>query len=65
MNNILHYLLLFIFVFSVLGFIRIIMNFFKSVFSTPPKPFEQTTTELFINGGFVAYIITFLIYLIS
>jgi hypothetical protein len=35
------------------------------VFSTPPTPFEQTTTELFINGGFVAYIITFLIYLIS
>ncbi len=65
MNNILHYLFLFIFVFSVLGFLRLIISFFKSVFSTPPTPFEQTTTELFINGGFVAYIITFLIYLIS
>jgi hypothetical protein len=58
-------LFLFIFVFSVLGFLRLIISFFKSVFSTPPTPFEQTTTELFINGGFVAYIITFLIYLIS
>jgi hypothetical protein len=58
-------LFLFIFVFSVLGFLRLIISFFKSVFSTPPTPFEQTTIELFINGGFVAYIITFLIYLIS
>jgi hypothetical protein len=58
-------LFLFIFVFSVLGFLRLIISFFKSVFSTPPTPIEQTTIELFINGGFVAYIITFLIYLIS
>jgi hypothetical protein len=65
MTNLLHYLFLFIFVFSILGLVRLLINFIKSVSSTPPVPFEQTTTELFLNGGFVAYIITFIIYLVS
>mgnify|MGYP000453904436 FL=1 len=65
MTNLLHYLFLFIFVFSILGLVRLLINFIKSVSSTPPVPFEQTTTELFLNGGFVAYIITFITYLVS
>jgi hypothetical protein len=65
MTNLLHYLFLFIFVFSILGLVRLLINFIKSVSSTPPVPFEQTTTELFLIGGFVAYIITFIIYLVS
>jgi len=65
MTNLLHYLFLFIFVFSILGLVRLLINFIKSVSSTPPVPFEQTITELFLNGGFVAYIITFIIYLVS
>jgi hypothetical protein len=65
MHNLLHYIFLFFFVFSILGVVRLTINFLKSVFSTPPVPFEQTTTELFLNGGFVAYIITFIIYLIA
>jgi hypothetical protein len=65
MTNLLHYLFLFIFVFSILGLVRLLINFIKSVSSTPPVPFEQTTTDLFLNGGFVAYIITFITYLVS
>jgi hypothetical protein len=65
MTNLLHYLFLFIFVFSILGLVRLLINFIKSVSSTPPVPFEQTTSDLFLNGGFVAYIITFITYLVS
>ena len=35
----------FFFVFSILVIIRLIINFFKSFFSTPPKPLEIETKE--------------------
>jgi hypothetical protein len=55
----------FIFVFSILATIRLIVGFFKSFLSDPPKPFEITTLELTTHGLFVTYIITFLIYQLS
>lgn len=62
MLNLLGFYSTFIFVFSMIVTIRLIVGFFKSLLSDPPKPFEMTTTELIANGLFVTYLITFLIY---
>jgi hypothetical protein len=59
--TILHPILGFIFVFSVLALVRFTFNFLRALLSTPPKPIEVTFNETVFYGLFISYIITYLI----
>jgi len=65
MHNLMNFVTLFIFVYSLLGTIRLIFSFISAMMSTPPKPFELTNIQMIVNGGFISYIITYIIYLFS
>jgi len=62
--ELLTYFSTFIFIFSLLGIIRTIVNFISSLLSDPPKPLNLTNRELLINGLFFSYVITYIISLI-
>jgi hypothetical protein len=65
MHNLMNFVTLFIFVYSLLGTIKLTFNFISAMMSTPPKPFELTNVQMIVNGGFISYIITYIIYLFS
>lgn len=52
----------FIFIFSILAILKLILYFIKVFFSDKPEPFGLNNLETLIYGLFVSYIITFLIY---
>ncbi len=60
-----NFVTLFIFVYSVLGTLKLTINFLSAMMSTPPKPFELSSVQLVVNGAFMSYIITYIIYLFS
>lgn len=53
----------FVFVFSILGTIKYLVNFIRSAFSNPPKTIEYTDRQIILLGSFVSFIITYLIFL--
>lgn len=53
----------FLFIFSLLGFFKSLINFLLLIFSNPPKKLEYTDKEVTIIGVFLSYIITYLIFL--
>lgn len=52
----------FVFVFSIIAILGLIVSFTKAIFSTPPKPFEMTGTERLSYGLLLSYIVSYLIY---
>jgi hypothetical protein len=56
-------LLGFLFIFCIFGTINLAYEFLKSLFSTPPKPFEITITEKIVYWTFLSYILTYLIFI--
>jgi len=54
-------LLLFLFIFSILGLMEFIFKLLVSLFSNPPKPIELSTLNLIIYGAFISYVLTYLI----
>jgi len=52
-----------IFIFSILGVIRLVLSFIKNLSMTPPKPFELNKLDLIVYGLFVSYIITYIIHI--
>jgi hypothetical protein len=52
---------LFIFIFSLLGVIRVFINFLSSVFKNPPQRLIMTKYEMTIFGLFLSYVITYLL----
>jgi hypothetical protein len=52
---------LFLFVFSVLGVLRILGMFILSLFNEPPTVLTFSKTEIIIFGIFLSYIITYLL----
>jgi len=64
MTNIIDFISTLIFVFCILSTVKLALNFFRAVFSDPPKQFTLTKTENIVYGVVLSYIITYLIYLI-
>jgi hypothetical protein len=52
----------FIFVFSVIAVLSLLITFIKALTSTPPKPFEMTEREKATYGVLLSYIVSYLIY---
>ena len=57
----LKYLTLFIMVSSSVGILSLIVNFFMSVFSNPPKKFVLTDKERIFYGLLISYFFTYII----
>ena len=57
----LKYLTLFIMVSSSVGIISLIVSFFMSVFSNPPKKFVLTDKERIFYGLLISYFFTYII----
>ncbi len=57
----LKYLTLFIMVSSSVGILSLIVNFFMSVFSNPPKQFVLTDKERIFYGLLISYFFTYII----
>jgi len=57
----LKYLTLFLMVSSSVGIISLVMNFFLSVFSNPPKKFVLTEKERIFYGLLISYFFTYII----
>ena len=57
----LKYLTLFIMVSSSVGILSLIVNFFMSVFSNPPKMFVLTDKERIFYGLLISYFFTYII----
>ena len=57
----LKYLTLFIMVSSSVGILSLIVNFFMSVFSNPPKKFVLTDRERIFYGLLISYFFTYII----
>lgn len=60
-EEILKYLSIFVFVFSLLAVARTIVKFIGSLLANPPKPLVLTPNEIVYNGLFFSYVITYLI----
>ena len=57
----LKYLTLFIMVSSSVGILSLIVSFFMSVFSNPPKMFVLTDKERIFYGLLISYFFTYII----
>jgi len=55
-------ILTFLFVFSIMALIRLLVNFLRALLSTPPKKFELVESEIIIYGTLLSYIITYIIH---
>lgn len=64
MINIIEFFSTLIFVFCLLSTIRLALNFFRAVFSDPPKQLTLTNVETITYGLAISYIITYIIHLI-
>jgi hypothetical protein len=52
----------FFFIYSLTALLRLGFNFFRAIFSNPPKKFEMTKWEILYYEVLVSYLITYLIY---
>jgi hypothetical protein len=52
---------LFIFIFSLLGVLRVVIKTVVSLFRDPPTPVELTTRETIVFGLFLSYALTYII----
>jgi hypothetical protein len=52
---------LFLFIFSILSFLRILIKFTSALLQTPPQKLELGSGELIFNGLTISYIITYII----
>jgi hypothetical protein len=52
---------LFVFIFSLLGVVRVLAKTIVSLFRTPPTKVEFTNLETIVFGLFMSYIITYLL----
>jgi hypothetical protein len=52
---------LFIFIFSLLGVLRVVIKTVVSLFRDPPTPGELTTRETIVFGLFLSYALTYII----
>jgi hypothetical protein len=57
----LKYLTLFMMVSSSVGIMHLVINFFVSVFSNPPKKFVLTDRERIFYGLLISYFFTYII----
>jgi hypothetical protein len=64
MINIINFFSDLVFVFCILSVFKFTLDFFKSVFSNPPKTFTLTNIETINYGIALSYIITYIIHLI-
>jgi hypothetical protein len=53
----------FVFIFSCFYLIKTIFEFFRAVFSTPPKPIEYSENKKLYIGLIISFILTYLIYI--
>jgi hypothetical protein len=56
-----NYIIIFLFIFSLLSIIRLITNFLRALLSNPPKKFELDRSALIYYGTCISFIITILI----
>jgi len=54
-------LFLFIFIFSLLGVLRVVIKTLVSLFRDPPTPVELTSRETIVFGLFLSYVLTYII----
>jgi hypothetical protein len=54
-------LFLFIFIFSLLGILRILSMFIVSLLQNPPKEMVISKRETILFGVFISYVITYLL----
>jgi len=52
---------LFLFIFSILSFLRILIKFISALLQNPPQKLELGSGELIFNGLVISYIITYII----
>jgi len=62
MINIIDFFSDLVFVFCLLGVVRLTFNFVQAVLSNPPKQFTLTNFETITHGVILSYIITYLIH---
>lgn len=62
MYNIISPIIGFIFIFSIMALLKLGFDFFRAIYSNPPKPFEMTKLSTLMFGLIISYIITFIIY---
>jgi hypothetical protein len=55
---------LFVFVFSILTNLRLVVKFVSALLQTPPKKMVLSNRELIFNGLMLSYLITYIINLI-
>jgi len=59
--DLIHNIVIFLFAFSVLSIMHLIISFLKALLSTPPKKFELERRVLIYYGICVSFIITTLL----
>jgi hypothetical protein len=52
---------LFVFIFSLLGVLRVFVNFLTSVFRNPPQMLVMSKLDIILFGLFLSYTITYLL----
>ena len=59
------YIVIFVFVFSLLYNVRMLFKFLTSLFSEQPRPLELDSKDLIYIGLSLSYIITSIVYLLK